>query len=251
MNKIKKLITSSFVLLLLYAVSCTLSTANAATPTVVPSQNEVPKDSADLEKIQKIKDIVASKVAELNLVEKRGLIGMLKEVNGMRIVITDQNGNNRQIEADELTKFSLVDKNAGISDLKKGERYSFIGLYNKDTQILLARSISTTNTIPVHFEGAILSLNEDDFQIEVVNAKGEKKKIDIQSSTRTSLVSPEADLTKSGFSKLEINSRVLIIGFWDKKDKDLMSATRVIHFEEVPPSKEMQSHVPAPTVEDQ
>ena len=249
MNKIKKLITSSFVLLLLYAVSCTLSTASAATPTVVPSQNEVPKDSADLEKIQKIKDIVASKVAELNLVEKRGLIGTLKEVNGMRIVITDLRGNSRQIEADELTKFNLTDKNAGISDLKKGERYSFIGLYNKETEILLARNISNTNSIPVHFEGAILSVDEDEFQIEVVNAIGEKKKIDIQSSTKTSLVSPEGDLTKSGFSKLEINSRVLVVGFWNKKDDSLMSATRVIHFEDVPPSKEMQSHVPSPTAD--
>ena len=221
--------------------------ATSPTPSAVPSQNEVPKDSADLEKIQKIKDIVASKVAELDLVEKRGIIGTVKEVKGMRITVIDMKGNTRQMEADELTKFNLGNDDDGISDLVKGDRYSFVGLFNRDTQILLVRNVLTTNSIPVHFEGAITALDEENFQITIVNEKGEKKKVDIQASTKTRLISEDGELTKSGFSKLEENSRILAIGFWDKKDKDLMSATRIIHFENVPPSKEMQSHVSQPS----
>lgn len=219
---------------------------NSPTPSVKPSQNQLPVDNAALEKIQKIKDIVASKVAELNLVEKRGIVGSIKEINGMKITITDVKGDTRQIDVDELTKFNLEDKDAGISDLTKGSTYSFIGIYNKETQRLLCRNIDTANTIPVYFEGAISELNEDDFQISIVNAKGEKKSVDIQGSTKTRLADNNGELIKSGFSKLEINSRVLAIGFLDKKDKNLISALRVIHFADVPPSKEMQSHVSPP-----
>ncbi len=233
------------IVIALSPISYLHSPTYAATPTTnpKPSQNVVPTNAEDLEKIQKIKDIVASKVAELNLVEKRGIIGIIKEVSGMRIVITDIKGNTRQIEADELTKFSLSNKDAGISDLEKGKKYSFVGLYNRDTQKLLARTISSTSTIPAQFEGSISSIDVKGFQLTIVNEKGESKKIDIESSTKTSLADEEGDLVKSGFSKLEENERILAIGFWDKKDSTLMSATRLIHFKSVPPSKEMQSHV--------
>lgn len=218
--------------------------SKSTTPSPKPSQNEVPKDSSELENIQKIKDIVASKVAELNLVEKRGIIGKITDVDGMKVVIQDLKGNSRYVDVDELTKFDFSDdKNAGISDLKKGESYSFVGIYNKDTQKLLARTIDSVNTIPVYFEGAISNVDKDSYQLKVVNEKGDEKKIDIQNSTKTSLATSDGDLTKSGYSKLEVNSRVIAIGFWDKKDKDLLAASRVIHFENIPPSKEMQSHI--------
>jgi len=232
-----------------YAVSPTPKLT--VTPSVKPSQNQLPIDNAALEKIQKIKDIVASKVAELNLVEKRGIVGTVKEINGMKVTITDVKGETRHIDVDELTKFELEDEDAGISDITKGSTYSFVGIYNKETQRLLVRKIDTTNTIPIYFEGAISALNEDDYQITIVNAKGEKKSVDIQGSTKTRLADTDGELVKSGFSKLEINSRVLVIGFLDKKDKNLISALRVIHFADVPPSKEMQSHVTAPTPTDE
>lgn len=216
---------------------------NTPTPTAKPS-NPVPENGEELEKIQKIKDIVASKVAELNLVEKRGIIAKITEISGMKITTRDIKGNIRQIDVDELTKFDISDDDeAGISDLAKDNTYSFIGIYNKETQRLLARNINSVNTVPVYFEGAIQSINDDEFQIVIVNAKGESKTVDIQSSTKTSLADNNGDLIKSGFSKLEENSRVLAIGFLDKKDSGLLSALRVIHFENIPPSKEMQSHV--------
>ena len=160
----------------------------------------------------------------------------------------DIKSNTRNIDVDELTKFSISgtkgkDNTLGISDLKKDVLYSFVGLYNKDTQRLLARSITEADTIPLFFEGAIFSVDSKEFQIQVVNNKGEKKSVDIQSSTKTSLSTVDGELTKSGFSKLNINERILIIGFADTKDSTLLSASRVIHFKEIPPSKEMQSYI--------
>ena len=240
-NITKCLLTLTFLVTSYYSL---VPAAFGATPTPRPSQNQISSDSAELEKIQKIKDIVASKVAELNLVEKRGIIGTIKEMNGMQITVVDIKSNIRRFEVDELTKFSFSTKTtAGISDLKKGDIYSFIGLYNKETQKLLVRDIDSVDTVPVYFEGAISSVDPKKYQLSVVDEKGTTKKVDIENSTKTSLASTDGDLVKSGFSKLAVNDRVLAVGFWDKKDKDLLSSLRIIHFKDVPPSKEMQSHI--------
>lgn len=238
----EKVIIVIFLSLLLSAYYL-LPSAYAVSTSPTPSQNTVPDEGADLEKIQRIKDLVASKVAELNLVEKRGIIGTVREVTNMSVVITDLKGNSRQIDVDELTKFDIAKTSSGISDLEVGQTYSFVGLYNKDTEKLLARTINNTETIPVYFEGALVSIDDDEFQLTVVSEKGEERKVDIENSTRTNLISEEGELTRSGFSKLETNQRILAIGFWDTKDDTLLTATRVIHFETVPPSKQMQSHI--------
>lgn len=231
----------------LFVYSHFIPVAQGAT-TPSPTTTTSPTNSIDIEKIQRIKDIVASKVAELKLVEKRGIVGKIKENSNMHLVIYDIKGSTRNIDVDELTKFSISGKNGkdsslGISDLKKDTLYSFVGLYNKDTQRLLARAITEADTIPVYFEGAIFSVNSKEYQIQVVNGKGEKKSIDIQSSTKTSLSTADGQLTKSGFSKLNVNERILIIGFADTKDSSLISASRVIHFTDIPPSKEMQQYI--------
>lgn len=223
----------------------------AQSPTTAPSQNQIPEDGDELENIQKIKDIVASKVAELNLVEKRGIVGTVTSVNGMKIVVKDLKGNTRNIDADELTKFEFSDEDdIGISDLETGETYSFIGLYNKDTERLLARTIDSVDTIPVYFEGALKEINEDDFQLTLVNTKGDEITVDILTSTRTNLAT-EDGIERSGFSQLEVNSRILAIGFWDTDDDKLLSATRVIHFEDIPPSKETQAHITSSDLEEE
>lgn len=252
MNRLKyKILKNSIlVFVLLLAINYHLSAISFAVTksTPLPSKNQISSDSADLEKIQKIKDIVASKVAELKLVEKKGIIGSIKDVSGMQVTIIDVKGNTRKIDVDELTKFSFSDKSsAGISDLEKGKSYSFVGIYNKESERLLARVIDSVSSIPVHFEGAILSVDSKNYQLTAVNEKGDKKTIDIQSSTKTSLGTNDGDLQKSGFSKLSENERVLAIGFWDKKDPNLLTSLRIIHFKDVPPSKQMQSHVAVPS----
>lgn len=244
--RIHRFLILGYWIICLFVHSQFIPVYGAATPT--PTKVTSPTDSIDIEKIQRIKDIVASKVAELNLVEKRGIVGKLKENSNMHLVISDAKGNVRNIDVDELTKFSISgtkgkDSTLGISDLKKDVLYSFVGLYNKDTQRLLARSIAEADTIPLFFEGAIYSVDSKEFQIQVVSSKGEKKNVDIQNSTKTSLTAKDGELTKSGFSKLNINERILIVGFTDIKDNTLIAASRVIHFKEIPPSKEMQSYI--------
>ena len=49
---------------------------------------------------------IASRVAQLKLVEKRGIIGEVTESTNVQITVTDSQNNTRFIDVDELTKFS-------------------------------------------------------------------------------------------------------------------------------------------------
>lgn len=237
---------SLFLSLVLFVISQNAALAVTKTPTPTPTtKTTTPTESEAIEKIQRIKDIVASKVAELNLVEKRGIIGMVTQTSSTQITVKDMHNKTRIIDIDELTKFDSdeKDKELGISDLKKNTRYSFVGIYNKDTKRLLARMVSETSTIPVNIEGVVSRTDEDEFQIDIITEDGNKKTVDIEKSTKTNTYDEDNELVKSGFSEINVNDRIIIIGFTDAKDENLISASRVIHFKKIPPSQKMQSFI--------
>lgn len=230
------------IILLIVAVILILpDTSRAATPTTDSSTS-----AAEIEKIQKLKDIVASRVAELKLVEKRGILGTVKEVsNNTQLTVEDNERNLRIIDIDELTKFQglSISKTYGISDVKPGDLITFIGLYNKDTKRLIARYAFARKTLPVQIEGVVLNKDKINYTLTVSDEKGVKKTIDIVTATKTRSHSKVFDLVKSGFSKIDIGQRVILTGFYDLKDNNKIVADRIIFFTDIPLSKTMKSYL--------
>lgn len=206
-----------------------------------PSGSQVPESEEEIERVQRIKDIVASKVAELNLVEKRGIIATVKEISSTEIEAVDYRGNDIVIDVDELTSFDFEDEELGITDLEFGVSYSFVGLFNKDSGKLLARFISPAASIPNYVNGAISKIDEENFQIEVVDAKGQTFTIDIETATDTMIVDEEGQLNESGFSELAVGQRIIVAGY--SLEENEMSATRVMHFEQIPPSTQVLANL--------
>lgn len=236
-----KIITIALIVLIsgIFPIQSFAQTKPKTTPTPTP---ESLKDEG-IEQIQKIKDIVASKVAELNLVEKRAFTGIVTTSSTSQITIKDKGGNQRIIDIDDLTKFEGDDDEAfGISDIKSGDSLVFLGLYNKDTKHLLARQIKKSTNLPILFSGIVGSIDEENFQIEVVTEENKKIKVDIEKSTKTSSYTKGEEVIKSGFSKIQVHERVLIVGFNDPENKDTVNASRILHFVDVPASVKMRIH---------
>jgi len=239
----------SFIFITIVFLQATISVfAITPTPTsnpkASPNTTTNPTDAQDLDRIKKIKDLVASKVAELKLVEKRGILGIVKEANSTQITITDIKDAIRIIDIDELTKFQKDSGTTsfGISDIKNGASISFIGLYNKETKRLLARFVAKSVSIPLSFEGIVTSKDTKKFIFTLIDDSGNKKIADVSSSTKTSFYTKADGTTKSGFSKVEIGQRMVVIGFADLKDKDTINSERIIYFnvDDVPPSANMK-----------
>jgi len=179
---------------------------------------------------------IASKTAQLNLIEKRGIIGTVTDSSDTQITLADLNGNTRFIDVDELTKFnSSSTKSYGISDVTKGSTIGVIGLFNKDSRRILARSVDQVTSLPKFIQGAIAAVDKTNFQTTVATLQNKKFVIDISDITKTySYTSGDSDFVKSGFSKLAVGQNILVIGF-PESTNGLISGGRIIIFPNIPP----------------
>lgn len=229
-----------FLILVLFVALTTQAFAVTSTPTPSgPSATPAEKISQAeklSEQISELKDRIASRVAQLNLVEKRGVIGIATEASGTKIVIKDLQNETRLIDVDELTKFSSPSAKStgfGISDIEKGTKISVLGLYNKQSKRILARFV-TVITLPQFISGQIIDVNKKDFTITVLSEDQKSTTIDIENVTKTSLYTKDADVTKAGFSKIAVGNRVHVVGFTNKKDSSRLTATRILLLPELP-----------------
>ena len=191
----------------------------------IAADTPTPADSSLLEKVA---NEIASKTAQLNLVEKRGIIGMVTDSSGTQITLSDLNGNTRFIDVDELTKFSSPSSTSyGISDITKGSLLGVLGLYNKQSQRILARDVSVQSPFPNVMYGAISNIDKTNYEVTVIKANGQKVVIEFQDITKTYAFSAGTQI-KSGFSKTQTGETIIAIGLPDKQDKNKILATRII-----------------------
>lgn len=202
--------------------------ANAATPTLSPTLS--PTESEQNSQIERIKDLVASKVAELKLVDKRGIVGTVKTSTNNQITLLI-NERQRLADIDELTKFESAssDKTFGISDVNPGDVLSLIGLYNKDSERLLARFVSLATAIPQNTEGVVVEKNKTDFTLTVMDGNGKRNVVNVETSTKTSSYDEDSTI-RSGFSKVLPGERIIVVGFRDKTNENEINASRILHF---------------------
>lgn len=215
-----------FILFLISPLSSLISPMHAATPT--------PQDKA-----QEIRDRlitnIASRVAELRLVEKRGIIGTVTNVTNTQITVTDLQNNTRFIDVDELTKFSSPNAKGtyGISDIEKDATIGVLGLYNKESRRILARFVNAI-TVPLIVNGGVSAIDNENFTLTIATEKGKEITADIEALTRTYSYTQKEGYARSGFSKIKENYSIVVIGVKDIKDDQRMTATRVIFFPEIP-----------------
>lgn len=195
--------------------------------------------------INQLKEKIASRVSELNLVEKRGMIGVIEEVEANQVTLLDVAGKKRFVDVDELTKFSSNTGGAsfGLSDLKKGVKISVIGVYNKQSRHLLARFIRISID-PTVIAGTITALDSKNFVATIATDDEKTQKVDVSTITKIYTYQGEG-LAKSGFSQLKVGERVIVTGFADKQDPTLLAASRLITFPGLPKDPNIVIEQPA------
>lgn len=221
----KKYQTILTLLLTLTIIFNFTSSVFAATPTTTNQSLQ--------QQVDDLKNKIASKVAELKLVEKRGIIGTVTDSSDTQITVTDVAGNIRFIDVDELTKFySSESKSFGISDVKNGMTIGVLGLYNKQSRRILAREVNETDSPTKIIFGGIGSIDEDNFELTIVKENGQKEVLEIETLTKTYSYTSNT-LNKSGFSKLEETQTIIAVGIVDKQDPNKILTARLIVLPEI------------------
>jgi len=236
----KKLFIIALFLILTAGVSKNIYAAAATpTPATTPTQG-------DIQQIDDLKTRIASRVAQLNLVEKKGIIGTVTDATNSQITLTDINGNIRFVDVDELTKFSNPNASGtsfGISDINKGMTLGVLGLYNKQSRRILARQVNVL-TMPNILIGAVSSIDSKNFNFYIVSENNKQTFIDVENITKTYSYNSGASLVSAGFSKIKIDESVIIIGFPDKQNPEHIIGSRILLFPDVPRNPKI-NYVPA------
>ena len=212
------------------------------------SYASVPTPTQDLQQqVNELTSKIASKVATLKLVEKRGIIGTVTDSSDTQITLTDTNGNTRLIDVDEITKFSSPSSNSfGISDITKGTLIGVLGIYNKDSKRILARDITSLSPFPKIIYGAVSKIDSQNYEITVVKPDQLKIVAEIEDITKTYLFDGTT-LQKSGFSKISQKNTVIVIGFSDRQDANKILASRIIILPRVDTSSKININSNIPT----
>ena len=235
----------SFFIIVLFLILITGVSKNiyaaVATPTPVTTPTQ-----GDIQQIDDLKNRIASRVAQLNLVEKKGIIGTVTDATNTQITLNDVNGNIRFIDVDELTKFSNSNASGtsfGISDINRGMTLGVLGLYNKQSRRILARQVDVLTMTKI-FIGVVSSVDSKNFNFYIVSEDNKQTFIDVETVTKTYSYSTGTALAIVGFSKIKVDESVIVIGFSDKNTPTHIIASRVLLFPDVPKSPKI-NYIPA------
>ncbi len=247
MKNLNNFVTVLFLLLAVIFVPVASAQTPMVTNDVTPTTSEKLNEKLNTQ-INQLKDKIASRVSELNLVEKRGLLGTISETSTNKITLTDMKGNTKQVDIDEITKFSSSTAKGtfGLSDLTKGTKVTVLGLYNKQSKRTLARFIRTS-VDPVFVTGGISELDSRNFTFSVLSEDQKTTKIDHQPSTKIANFSSDGTPTRLTFARLATGDRVAVIGYPDKTDPELIVASRISVFPELPKNPKINVSIQQPT----
>ncbi len=217
----------------------------AISPSPSPDTSTSTKANQFEQQITSLKDRIASRVAELKLVQRRGVIGTVTDISNTVITLTDLQGKTRLIDVDELTKFTSPSAKSafGISDITKGTKLGILGLYNKQSQRLLARFVNVL-VLPQIISGGTVSVDSSNFAFTVATDAGQQN-IDVETTTKTTSYSKDAGALRIGFSKIKPNQHVIVVGYPNLKDKNRISASSILVLLDIPVNARIE--IPTPT----
>jgi hypothetical protein len=200
------------------------------------------------DQVNELKERIASKVAELNLVEKRAILGTVTDSSGTQVTLRTISGETRFIDVDELTKFSSSSSDSfGISDIEENMTIGVIGLFNKESRRTQARLIYEEQKPPTIIFGAVYSVDDKEFTVTVAKENGAKNIVEVETVTKTSLFE-DGELVKSGFSKISEGQTIIVTGVIDVSDKNKIVASRVFLFPEINVNSKINLDKNIPTI---
>lgn len=210
------------------AQSPTSPTKSESTPEILPTA--VP--SKQTEKIQELKDRIATKVAELKLLKKKVMVGEISNLNSPSFTLTTAEGE-RKVETNEDTNITqAIDnktKTMKFSELKKGKKVYVWGNYLKEADVLTAKAIFIKE-IPSGLLGTISDVDIKAGTVTLQNpTTNQSYLLDVEVFTKINSLDKDNKITKFGFSKIKTGSRSYIYATQSsQKDAAPYTAYRIL-----------------------
>lgn len=192
-----------------------------------PSQTPVASAAND-DKVQSLKDKLATKVAELRENQTRGFFGEIAALSKTSFTLVTPTGEIKIRYSDDVQVFKDAKKTEGAAtDLKNAQTAAILGLHDADQKQLTAKVIML-QVLPTHYVGTVNSIDAKDGSFSV-KVRNQDKTVDYERTTTSSEVSSsEGTTARSGLSRFKAGDTVHFWGNENEDDANRIVATRIL-----------------------
>jgi hypothetical protein len=185
------------------------------------------------DQIKELRERVATKVAELSKKMLKSWSGNFKSFTSGKISLTTKEGE-KIIFVDDQTKIFRIGatgkKTIETSNLVVGEDVVAIGSVNQDTGQMTAKVIIAKSLLVV-INGKVTEVDKEEGTVKVQSLTRGLFVVDVEQSTKTLIWQKASGLNAGGFSKININDRVQVVGMYPlkkKEDEKRITAVRIL-----------------------
>lgn len=207
------------------AVTYAAETSPEASASPEPSKNETIKD-----KIEDLKERLATRVAELRSKNRRAYYGVIKTKEDNNITIVASEREVPMVVDKDTTYFTLdgagKKKGSTLKDIKPGQYAAAFGSLDLDQKTLIIKVIMA-HDIPRKIYGVVkeVDVNEGTFTIA---SKSNTYSFDYEITTRCKMSGKNNELTNCGISKIKPDDRIFIRANAKDESIDKLKAVRIL-----------------------
>jgi len=206
---------------LLFIVSALLLTTSVYAQTATSSS----------EKLENLKDRLASAATQLRQSQKRAIFGTVKVTSVSTITVATKTSDVKIELTDNISVFQMMKgkRTALTTDqVTKGDTVVVFGDYDTNLEILKAHVIFIQDSTPERLSGTITAVNKKDYTITVETPGGQTYIVDFETTTKNFYWTRDKGVQKAGFTQLVVGDTIHVLETPEPKIANRVSAIRIL-----------------------
>jgi hypothetical protein len=183
------------------------------------------------QKLDTLKDRLASAATQLAHSQKRAIFGTVKVTSVSTITVATITSDMKIELTDTISVFQVIKgKRTELTadQITKGDDVAVFGDYDTNLDILKARVIIIQDTIPQRLSGTITATSKKDYTITVTTQGGQSYIVDFETTTKNFYWTRDKGVQKAGFSQLVVGDTVHVLETPEPKIANRVSAIRIL-----------------------
>ncbi|HUD18919.1 MAG TPA: hypothetical protein VMR81_00540 [Patescibacteria group bacterium] len=183
------------------------------------------------QQIENLKQRLATGVAQLSQLERKAIVGTVKDVSVSTITVETKTSDIKIELVDGIKVFQTIKgKRTTLTtdDISKGDTVVVFGQYDATLDLLKAGVIVIQDPLPERIAGTVTDVDKKNYMVTVATPDGQSYMVDIENTTAMLGRDIDDSVIKRGFSKLQTQETVLIIGTIEPKVANRLSAVRFL-----------------------
>lgn len=196
--------------------------AQTATPKATPTNQD---------KIDDLKERIATKVAQLRQTQKQALSGTVSDVSVSTISIETQTKEVKIELTDDIAVYQTIRTKRTkltIDEVDKGDFVVVFGDFDSSLDILEAKLIYIQATPPERISGTVTEVDEAAFTFTVAAGGNRSVVADFEKATILNVWANVGGVAKAGFSKIVVGDSIHVLGTAVPKKENRLSAIRIL-----------------------